>query len=62
LSRGKVAVITGASQGMGAAKARLFVQHGAKVVLTDVKESGAAVAEELGDSAVFVAHDVAQKD
>jgi 3alpha(or 20beta)-hydroxysteroid dehydrogenase len=59
---GKIAVITGAAQGMGAAKARLFIQQGAKVVLTDVKESGSAVADELGDRAIFVAHDVAQED
>lgn len=56
---GKVAIITGAAQGMGLAHARRFVAEGAKVVLTDIKEAaGAALAEELGDDALFVRHDV----
>jgi 3alpha(or 20beta)-hydroxysteroid dehydrogenase len=55
----KVAVITGAAQGMGAAHARRFVAEGAKVILTDVNEKlGAALAKELGPNAVFVSHDV----
>ena len=45
---GKVAIITGASQGMGASHARLFVQDGAKVVITDINaEKGEALAKEL---------------
>jgi 3alpha(or 20beta)-hydroxysteroid dehydrogenase len=55
----KVAIITGAAQGMGEAHARLFVEEGARVILTDVNEAaGAALADELGDDAFFVAHDV----
>ncbi|KPC60324.1 glucose 1-dehydrogenase [Streptomyces chattanoogensis] len=58
---GKVAVITGAGRGQGAAEARLFVQAGACVVITDVRaEEGRAVAAELGDAAVFVRHDVTE--
>ena len=57
---GKIAIITGAAQGMGEAHARAFVREGAKVVLTDINRAGGeALAAELGDSAVFVEHDVA---
>jgi 3alpha(or 20beta)-hydroxysteroid dehydrogenase len=56
---GKVAVITGAARGMGAAHARLFVAEGAKVVLTDIRDAeGKAVAKELGTNARFLHHDV----
>ena len=37
----KVAIITGASQGMGASHARVFAEEGAKVILTDVNEQAA---------------------
>lgn len=57
---GKIAIITGASQGMGSAHARAFVAEGAKVVLTDVNEAaGQTLAEELGDTAIYVKQDVA---
>jgi len=57
---GKVAVITGAAQGMGEAHARVFVREGARVVLTDINaEQGQALAAELGEACLFVAHDVA---
>ncbi len=60
---GKIAIITGASQGMGAAHARAFVAEGAKVVLTDLAEpAGQALADELGPDALFVRHDVASAD
>lgn len=56
---GKIAIITGASQGMGEAHARAFVAEGAKVVMTDVNEqAGQALAKELGSNAVFVKQDV----
>src|ERR1700758_213959 len=55
----KIAIITGAAQGMGAAHARRFVAEGAKVVLKDVNEKlGAPLAKELGQNALFVSHDV----
>lgn len=56
---GKVAIITGAAQGMGAMHARGFVMEGAKVVLTDVQdEKGQALADELGENAVYMHLDV----
>jgi NAD(P)-dependent dehydrogenase (short-subunit alcohol dehydrogenase family) len=45
----RVAVITGAASGIGAATARAFAKQGAKVVVVDVNASGArAVAKEVG--------------
>ncbi len=56
---GKVAIITGASQGMGEAHAREFVAAGAKVVLTDVNDKdGQALTDSLGSDAMFIKHDV----
>ena len=56
--QGKVAIITGAASGIGEAAVRLFVAEGAKVVMTDLQESGAAIAAELGSAAIFRVHDV----
>jgi 3alpha(or 20beta)-hydroxysteroid dehydrogenase len=51
---GKVCLITGASQGQGAAEARRFVAEGGTVVLADVQDdAGVALAAELGDKATF---------
>ena len=59
---GKVAIITGAAQGMGEAHARAFVAEGAKVILTDVSaEAGAALAASLGENALFIRQNVASK-
>lgn len=59
---GKVAIITGAARGQGEAEARLLAAYGARVVLTDVlAEQGRAVAADIGDSALFVEHDVASE-
>lgn len=48
----KIAIITGAGAGIGAAAAKLFVNEGAKVVIADYNEEAArVVAAELGDAA-----------
>ena len=60
---GKVAIITGAAGGQGAAEARLFIERGARVVLTDFNvELGQQTAAALGENARFVAHDVSKAD
>lgn len=58
----KVAIVTGAASGQGAAEARLFASLGANVILTDIAEQGEAVAGEIGGRAKFVRHDVARAD
>jgi 3alpha(or 20beta)-hydroxysteroid dehydrogenase len=51
---GKVAIITGAARGQGAAAARLFVDEGARVVIADVlDEPGEKLAVDIGDAARF---------
>ena len=57
--QGKVALITGAAGGLGAALARAFVAQGAHVIVTDVQlDAGRALADELGSSASFAPLDV----
>lgn len=59
----KVAIITGGAAGMGETHARLFINEGAKVVLTDIdREKGQSLAKELGDNALFVEHDVTDEE
>jgi 3alpha(or 20beta)-hydroxysteroid dehydrogenase len=56
---GKLALVTGAARGSGAAIASLFVSEGATVVLADILDDrGAALASELGPSARYVRLDV----
>jgi NAD(P)-dependent dehydrogenase (short-subunit alcohol dehydrogenase family) len=59
---GKVAVVTGAASGIGAATARLFAERGCRVVLADLQEEpGKRLAEEIGKNALFVRTDVTQE-
>ena len=56
---GKVALVTGAAQGMGETHAVMLAQEGAQVVLTDINEAqGREIAEKIGDQALFVQQDV----
>lgn len=57
----KVAIITGATQGIGLACAERLVSEGARVMMVDVKPEGADAAARLGDPARFFAADVSQK-
>ncbi|MEC0226624.1 SDR family NAD(P)-dependent oxidoreductase [Paenibacillus alba] len=63
---GKVAIITGAALGMGAAEAKLFAQEGAKVVGTDIKdvELQEVIREinENGGEAIGFKHNVASEE
>ena len=58
----KVAIVSGGASGIGAETARVFAQHGARVLLTDTNAAlGKAVAGEIaeaGGTATFAAHDV----
>jgi len=60
---GKVALVTGAARGLGAAFARRLVEEGASVLLSDVlDEAGESLAQELGSRARFVHLDVSRAD
>jgi 3alpha(or 20beta)-hydroxysteroid dehydrogenase len=56
---GRVALISGAARGMGAAEARLFAAEGARVAVCDVVDAeGEAVADQIGAHARFQHLDV----
>jgi NAD(P)-dependent dehydrogenase (short-subunit alcohol dehydrogenase family) len=56
---GRVAIVTGASSGLGEATARLFAEEGARVLIADIQEErGREVAKDIGDAARFVPCDV----
>lgn len=56
---GKVAIVSGAARGLGAAIARRLIAEGAKVMLTDVLDKeGSATTATLGGNARFLHHDV----
>jgi 3alpha(or 20beta)-hydroxysteroid dehydrogenase len=60
---GRVAIVTGAARGQGAAAARLFVAEGARVVIGDVlDEPGKELAAELGADAIYRHLDVSAED
>lgn len=59
---GKVAIITGAARGQGAAEAAQFIREGARVVVTDVLDDlGEALVSELGEQAQYRRLDVSDE-
>jgi NAD(P)-dependent dehydrogenase (short-subunit alcohol dehydrogenase family) len=64
---GKVALITGAGNGMGATEAYLFAKEGAKVIATDiafqdVQEVVNRINEKFGEVAIALKHDVVSEE
>ena len=64
---GKIALVTGSAQGLGAAISRAFVREGAKVAVTDLNGEGAvataaALNGEVPGSALALSHDVTSPD
>ena len=62
--KGKVAIITGAAQGLGAAFATGYAKEGARLVIADIADGKNAVEDvvKAGSEAIFVKTDVTQQD
>ncbi|MBP1672888.1 MAG: 3-oxoacyl-(acyl-carrier-protein) reductase [Bacteroidetes bacterium] len=67
LLTGKTAMITGAGRGIGKQIALTFAQHGADLIVTDLKETESSIElmkeiENLGVKGLFLAYDVSKLD
>ena len=59
----RVALITGGTSGIGAETARLFIQEGAKVVISGrSEEKGQMLSEELGENSQYLLSDVTKEE
>lgn len=62
LLENKVAIITGSGRGIGAAAARLYAEHGAKVIVTDIDpnpaQATASAIQQAGGTALAIPADV----
>ena len=63
--KGKVAIITGGASGLGAADAKVLAAEGATVVISDIDDAGAALADSIaadtGSTVIFKQHDVSDE-
>ena len=60
---GKVALVTGAAQGIGKAAAIVLAREGAQVIVSDINDSeGNAVAKEIGGSCIYLHLDVQEEN
>jgi 3(or 17)beta-hydroxysteroid dehydrogenase len=57
--KNKIALITGSARGIGAATAEVFVNEGARIIISDIRdEEGHALVQKMGDEAVYIHLDV----
>lgn len=60
---GRTAIVTGGGVGIGKAVSKLFVEHGAKVIIAEISQkTGVETAKELGRAAVCIPTDVSSEE